>query len=81
MTKEFYIIKTWLKNGIFAGLFKVNGREGWDDLGEASEKYGWAVECGDMGGVSLIMVREKSVTIIKRWRHTEFDYEYEFYIE
>ena len=65
-----YVVKTWDKNGEYAGLFEVDGVKYWDNLEEATEKYGWAIDCGDMEAVELVKIdpnSEDRETIIYDW--------------
>jgi hypothetical protein len=65
-----YVVKTWDKYGEYAGLFEVDGVKQWDDLEEATEKYGWAIDCGDMEAVELVKIdpnSEDRETIIYDW--------------
>jgi hypothetical protein len=55
--EETYIVKTWDKDGEYAGLFEVDGVDKWNDLEEATEIFGWAINCGDMEAVELVSVR------------------------
>lgn len=55
-TEYQYIVKTWDKNGEYAGLFEVDCVKCWTKEEEARQAFNWAIGTDEMGAVELIRI-------------------------